>query len=77
MHMTRIYSCILLGITKSIEQNFLCFLFFVGSEPFLFPRMEKRRRKGRAEFLTQLAKYVRERGVLNLSWPKKLFPRRI
>lgn len=51
--MTGIYSCIFLGITKSVEQNFLYFMFFAGSELLPFCRREKSRRKERAEFLTK------------------------
>lgn len=67
--MTGIYSCIFLGITKSVEQNFLYFMFFVGSELLPFLCREKRRRKERAEFLTKWTKYMQEHGVLNSSWP--------
>lgn len=67
--MTGIYSCIFLGITKSVEQNFLYFMFFAGSELLPFCRREKSRRKERAEFLTKWTKYMQEHGVLNSRWP--------
>lgn len=67
--MTGIYSCIFLGITKSVEQNFLYFMFLAGSELLPFLCREKRRRKGRAEFLAKWTKYMQEHGVLNLCWP--------
>lgn len=60
MCMTGIYSCIFLGITKSVEQDFLYFLFFVGSGLFSFPGREKRRRKGRAEFFCKIDQNIYE-----------------
>lgn len=67
--MTGIYSCIFLGITNLVEQNFLYFMFFAGSELLPFCYREKRRRKERTEFLTKWTKYMQEHGVLNSCWP--------
>lgn len=63
--MTGIYSCIFLGITKSVEQNFLYFMFFAGSVVLPFCCREKRK----AESLTEWTKYMQEHDVLNSHWP--------